>query len=507
MEDVEARIESQDGSEAHEEGEFLTNQIEGYRKESLIRFYVASIHEKWSKEHPDKQALFDKEFQHEYIAFRMRLAGFVRANRKFLEDPSLDNLEAIKASAAFIDPTLVLPTYEYEKYMQETEQIKVILSGDSNDGIFKQLTGRDSPSGIYNLENHGNCLVITCYDDEDYFALWDSKKVKKTGGFFMHQKKINYNGSEVDVPLIAVRGESKPELQDAFHEHYADEFREYMEEWYQEENNEEARDEETGEEASGYPEWEEKNRKIGWDRFLLDKLERGEFHSEGLSDEDEGAALAHLFNLNLITDHEKQHHTYERTVIEHYELETRIETERDLDEYFEELLNNFLIRVGDELIAYMREAEDKAYNFADFISMDGFDKDTYDKEEWSKLRLDRKEDIKNMNKILKIRLSNALYFYPRDHRSETLKELEDKLGRDKFKQWKVAERYDDQVIKKFVKYKKRLEAIASDLMRHTVLKGRERIIDLLEVESVAHWPMIHRWLRTNDSLNYLINQE
>lgn len=499
------KIESQTFDDSAPEKEnnkeiFLLDEIETYRESENISKIIKDIHNKWLQENPNKMGVFDSKFQLEYVKFKIKLVDLIKINRNFFEDPKRENIDEIRNKYDSVDSSIIFPSEEYEKYIDTKEKVENILYNLDHQDIFKQFSGGNSSIGELDFDIYGNCLVLKCYEDEDYFLLWDSEKVEKTGGFYENKKTIKYEGQEIDVPFIAVRSKISDKIYDEITDLNGQYIQDdYMKEFYEMETGLNSEDEE-GNLTDEYNEWGFYNSGRVFDNYVIKIIEDDISDSEDLDYETEKAIENYLFRVGEISDHEKQHHNYSNALIEYKDLKIKIDTEHQLEEYFKNILDSYFIRLGDELIAYMKDAVNHSKHFnSGYKNAFGGYYELEDNEQ------EEKDEIEN--DILKIELSEALYFYPKDYKEEILKDIKEKIGDNKFKEWNVVDKYNNEVLLKFLHKKKKLENTTTKIIRSWSSERVLKIIDLLEVEPVKNWLMIYRWIKNNSSVRDLIFED
>jgi hypothetical protein len=488
----------------------IVDQIGRYRKHEEIGVAIQKIYNKWKETRPGKLPYFDKEFQKEYILFKKQLLSFVKEMRVFIEHPTAQSLDNMKK---LLTDNGILPTVdlnEYQKYIEEFETIRKIYNQEIED-IFKQLTGINKPDGSLDCYPYGNCLLFICYKDKDYFHLWDpknpnDKKAGDTGGFFLREMKIDFNGKKQTIPIIAIRAEIDESLDIAITEKYNAYFwGEYLPDSYKDDTGKDYEDEE-GEETEEFSNWREENESKLWDNLIIETLTEKDPYSEGFDFDDEIEILAYRFGIELIKDHEKQHFLYSTTIIEEQEIEKELLDEEDLAEYFETILDTFTIRLGDELIAYMKNAADRSDRFIEDVGWNNLSYGNYIEDEDESEGEGEKDLIKVHDNMLTLKLSESLYFYPRDYQKEVFNKIKKAIGEDSFKKWGVKEKYKKQVLVKFLKTKKYLEKYASKILKKYTGTERKKMIDFLEVEPVTNWPMVYRWANKSYEISRLLTK-
>lgn len=454
---------------------------------------------------------FNAEFKQRYVEYKVALARLVKQAEVFLSNPSEEGIEQVmeivtkesSISARENDIRSMLDDH-LEKFKKLTEYTDKC----SSESIFKDLTGKKA-NGVIEKSVSGSALVLYVYEEEDYAVIFDKKKDWATlsAGIYNSRYPIRIFGKKTEIPLIVISAKMDDELEGDVKEHFAESWEEELRsEW--ESRTGKSIDDENSEQ---YERWRSNLPKdLNFSKFILSQMESESLYVPG-DDLDYRVGFWEDRNKRTLL-HEKQHHHYSSLIIEHEDKDFKLESPESVRDFFGVVLSNCLRGLGDEIIATERS---EIEYWSDWVrdnsrvelnaALDDIDgKDSNDRLVPYEVS---EQEVREIKKDIRITLPYKLYFFPNDYKKKIFKELQKKIGEQRFKEWDIENMWKNVVVEPFKMKKRQLIQIGEYFLRQSLRSDfSEKIIDLLQVEPVESWTRLYRWAKNDPKLLKLIEK-
>jgi hypothetical protein len=503
--------DSIENNEEKESSEFLSDQVYRYRDKEIVESAIHELVNDFKKDNHENLIIFNKEFKKSYIEFKLKLTILIKKINKFLHSPHQDEyLEQIKKSYSEIFPSGGYDFSWYEDYKKEYDETRDFIYDVEYPDLIEQITGESLIHNV-DLDFYGTAIVFRVYEKRDYYKFSKNKKVKITAGFYRENFKFkNQKGENREIPIIVLNADiDDDDFLNSFDKEFGVNFNDYLEECYKNETGEDPFNYDVDDFTDDFKEWEQENdNNVTFHRFIEETITEDSYPSYDKFVVEE-AYNDYLFLKEGTDLHEKQHHKYRKSILEVEDIAFSLDSKEEVSIYLKRVLEDFIISLGDELIAYMKDSSrdiKKLESDLRIKTTSVYDKKhKYSIEELNykhTLDVDESDFKKDFNNYSKISLTNKLYFYPSDYKKDILKQIKDKVGEEKYLEWEIEDLYKEKVNDKFREFKKRIQKIATQFVRELSKKGMnvDSVIDLLEVEPVENWVILYRWFKNDSEL-------